>query len=166
MNGESKLKVLRAVVALKRFTVTEVMGWTGLDRSQVNPQIARLLGEDQFIEYDRDYAEGPDAPRPAHRPIRHYRLSQESANRQKAFAEIRAARAALGEDPSAQRLAVIQGRLDEMGRLFTGLRGKGIAVGREQSAEYEVLLQGIGDALDQAILELEVEDESLRDGIA
>src|SRR6266404_141464 len=104
MNGESKLKVLRAVVALKKFTAGEVMGVTGLDRAKVHPQIARLLAA-EFIEYDTDHVEGADAPRPAHRPIRHYRLNREGEHRRKAFAEIRSARVALGEDPLAQRLA-------------------------------------------------------------
>lgn len=154
------------MVALKQFTAGEVMGWTGLDRAQVNPQIARLLSQDNFIEYDTDHVvEESDTPRPAHRPIRHYRLSRGAEPRQKAFAEIRVARAALGEDPSAQRLAVIQGRLDELEGLFTGLRNKKIVISREQYAEYETRLGSIGGALDEAILELDVEDESLRQGV-
>src|SRR5437016_12920579 len=103
----SKLKVLRAVIALERFTVADVIGWTGLESSQINPQIARLQ-EDGVIERDAEQSEKTDKPRPAHRPVRHYRVSTEASRRQKAFNEIRVLRAAIGEDPFAQRLSVIE----------------------------------------------------------
>ena len=73
----SKLKVLRAVVALERFTVADVVGWAGLESSQVIPQLARLQDE-AVIEHDTNHPEKTDKPRPAHRPVRHYRVSTKS----------------------------------------------------------------------------------------
>lgn len=150
----SKLKVLRAVVALERFTVADVTGWTGLESSQVIPQIARLC-DDGVIEHDTDQSKGGDKPRPAHRPARHYRICAEASLRQKAFGEIRALRAAVGEDPSAQRLSIVQGQLEALQRLSKSFRD------RAQIAEYQVELQSIETTLDETILEVDQEDDEL-----
>lgn len=150
----SKLKVLRAVVALERFTVADVVGWTGLESSQVIPQLARLQDE-AVIELDTDQPGKTDKPRPAHRPVRHYRVATEASGRQKAFEEIRTLRAAVGEDPSAQRLSVVQGRLEALQRFSKSFRD------RTQIAEYQGELQSIENALDEAILEVDQEDNEL-----
>ena len=156
----SNLKVLRAVVALERFTVADVVGWTGLRSTQVIPQLARLQ-KDTVIERDKDRPGQTDKPRPAHRPVRHYRVTSEAAERQKAFGEIRLLRAALGEDPIAQRLSIIQGRLDQLKRLLNSSREKKLALDSPQRTEYEFQIRSIENVLDEATLEIEAEDKEL-----
>ncbi len=156
----SKLKVLRAVVALERFTVADVVGWAGLESSQVIPQLARLQDE-AVIEHDTNHPEKTDKPRPAHRPVRHYRVSTEVSSRQKAFDEIRVLRAAIGEDPVSQRLSVIEGRLKELQRLLSAFRDKNLAIDPNQRTEYEAELRSIENVLDEAVLEIDEEDKEL-----
>jgi hypothetical protein len=156
----SKLKVMRAVVALERFTVADLVGWTGLESSQVIPQLARLQDE-AVIEHDTDRPVKTDKPRPAHRPVRHYRVSSEASNRQKTFDEIRMLRAAIGEDPISQRLSVIEGRLKELQRLLSAFRDKKLGIDRGQQTEYEVELRSIENVLDEAVLEIDEEDKEL-----
>jgi len=165
MNGESRLKVLRAVVALKEFTTRDVMGWTHLKRGQVIPRLADLRKE-KIIEYDLEYgpkeaAEKADVIRPAHRPIQHYRLSLESANRQKAFAEIGRVRSLFGEDPLAHKLAVIEGRLKELAKQLESIKNQKDIIDRKRYADYEASLSDTGVSLDEAILEMDIEDKSL-----
>jgi hypothetical protein len=156
----SKLRVLRAIVALERFTVADVVGWTGLESSQVIPQISRLQG-DQVIELDINHAAKSEGPRPAYRPVRHYRVSTEALSRQKAFDEIRSLRAAVGEDPSAQRLSILQGRLTGLEELLSSSVEKKLSLDHPERAKYQAALQSIGNALDEATLEIDAEEKEL-----
>src|SRR4029077_13135202 len=85
----------------------------------------------------------------------------EASRRQKTFDEIRMLRSAIGEDPTSQRLSVIEGRLKELQRLLSAFRDKKLGIDRGQQTEYEVELRSIENALDEAVLEIDEEDKEL-----
>ena len=114
-----------------------------------------------MIEHDTDHPGKTDKPRPPHRPVRHYRVSTEAPSRRKAFDEIRALRAAIGEDPISRRLSVIEGRLKELQRLLSAFRDKKLAIDRGQQTEYEVEVRSIENVLDEAVLEIDEGDKEL-----
>src|SRR5262249_29145090 len=154
---QSKLKVLRAAVDLSDFTAGEVMARTGLERSQVDPQIARLR-EEGIIEYDPD---PPSSyPRPPHRPLRFYRLTRDKQGRSKAFAEIRAVRAALGDDDlSSPFLISTEGKLETLHKLLASFQTAGTKLNRTEYSEYAKQLHELDHALDQLTLELDRDQE-------
>jgi DNA-binding transcriptional ArsR family regulator len=153
MDRQSKLKVLRAVVSLDRFTAGELMGTTGLERSQVDPQIARLRDEG-IVEYDLEAAGEFQGSRPAHRPQRYYRLTLDPGKRSHAFAEIRSVRAALGEDEAPTYLiGTIRGQLEALQGLLSSLQERRQRLDAAEAEVYEAQLQRAANELDQALLE-------------
>jgi hypothetical protein len=154
----SRLKVLRAVVALERFTSGRVGQWAGLQRSQVMPQLARLRREG-IIEYDPN-APRPDGPRPAHRPIRHYLFTRNADVRTKVHQSIREARTEIGEDgASAYRLGVLDGQLQAIGGVLTSSRTR--SVSDVERADFERRLLTITQSLDEASLEFDIENTAV-----
>jgi hypothetical protein len=157
---QSRLKVLRAVLALERFTAGQVGAFTGLGPSQVDPQIARLRQEG-LVEYDQPSAE-PAVPRAAHRPIRHYQLTSDLSKRARIHEIVRAARVAAGEDgASAHRLGVIEGQIGTLRSLLTSFSERRLAVSLADRREYEQQLKKIEHALNEAVLEFADDDEGV-----